>query len=69
MSLLQEVLERGEFAITAEVAPPKGTDLSHLLECAKKFGIGDCTRCPLYSAKYLPCEIICNNTCKALRKI
>ncbi len=36
MSLLQEVLERGEFAITAEMAPPKGTDLSHLLECAKK---------------------------------
>ena len=36
MSLLQEVLERGEFAITAEMAPPKGTDISHLLECAKK---------------------------------
>ena len=36
MSLLQETLERGEFAITAEMAPPKGTDLSHLLECAKK---------------------------------
>ena len=36
MSLLQEVLEKGEFAITAEMAPPKGTDLSHLLECAKK---------------------------------
>ena len=36
MSVLQETLERGEFAITAEMAPPKGTDLSHLLECAKK---------------------------------
>lgn len=35
MSKLQEVLERGEFAVTAEMAPPKGTDLSHLLECAK----------------------------------
>ncbi len=35
MSMLQEVLERGEFAVTAEMAPPKGTDLSHLLECAK----------------------------------
>ena len=35
MSKLQEVLERGEFAITAEMAPPKGTDLSHLIECAK----------------------------------
>ena len=35
MSRLQEALERGEFAITAEMAPPKGTDLSHLLECAK----------------------------------
>ena len=36
MSKLQEALERGEFAVTAEMAPPKGTDLSHLLECAKK---------------------------------
>ena len=35
MSKLQEALERGEFAVTAEMAPPKGTDLSHLLECAK----------------------------------
>jgi methylenetetrahydrofolate reductase (NADPH) len=35
MSLLKEVLERGEFAITAELAPPKGTDFSHLVECAK----------------------------------
>lgn len=35
MSKLQEALEKGEFAVTAEMAPPKGTDLSHLLECAK----------------------------------
>lgn len=35
MSKLQEALERGEFAVTAEMAPPKGTDLSHLVECAK----------------------------------
>ncbi|MGN1033462.1 MAG: methylenetetrahydrofolate reductase [Intestinibacter sp.] len=35
MSKLQEAFERGEFAITAEMAPPKGTDLSHLAECAK----------------------------------
>ncbi|MCC5909300.1 MAG: methylenetetrahydrofolate reductase [Clostridiaceae bacterium] len=35
MSLLKEVLERGEFGVTAEMAPPKGTDLSHLLECAR----------------------------------
>ena len=35
MSKLQEALERGEFAVTAEMAPPKGTDLPHLLECAK----------------------------------
>ena len=37
MSKLQEALERGEFAVTAEMAPPKGTDLSHLLECAKLY--------------------------------
>ena len=35
MSKLQEALERGEFSVTAEMAPPKGTDLSHLVECAK----------------------------------
>ncbi|NMM65401.1 5,10-methylenetetrahydrofolate reductase [Clostridium sp. P21] len=35
MSLLKEAFERGEFAITAEMAPPKGIDLSHLIECAK----------------------------------
>ena len=35
MSKLQEALERGEFAVTTEMAPPKGTDLSHLIECAK----------------------------------
>ncbi|WP_035292151.1 methylenetetrahydrofolate reductase [Clostridium sp. KNHs214] len=35
MSLLQQAFEKKEFAITAEMAPPKGTDLSHLIECAK----------------------------------
>ncbi|RKD33778.1 methylenetetrahydrofolate reductase [Thermohalobacter berrensis] len=35
MSLLREVLENGEFAITAEMAPPKGTDISHLRKCAQ----------------------------------
>lgn len=35
MSLLKEALERGEFVVTAEMAPPKGIDFSHLIECAK----------------------------------
>ncbi len=35
MSLLRDVLEAGEFAITAEIAPPKGTDLSRELNCAR----------------------------------
>ncbi len=35
MSLLREALESGKFAITAEMAPPKGIDLSRLVECAK----------------------------------
>ena len=47
----------------------KDLTVNEILECAKKFGVGDCTRCPLYSAKYLPCEQICNNTCKALEHI
>ncbi|CEJ75010.1 5 [[Clostridium] sordellii] len=35
MSLLKETLESGKFAVTAEMAPPKGTDLSHLIKCAR----------------------------------
>lgn len=35
MSLLKDTFERGEFAITAEMAPPKGIDFAHLLECAR----------------------------------
>lgn len=35
MSLLKEALERGDFVVTTEMAPPKGIDLSHLIECAK----------------------------------
>ena len=35
MSVLQEKLRNGEFAITAEMAPPKGCDFSHQLEVAQ----------------------------------
>ncbi|MEY7999798.1 methylenetetrahydrofolate reductase [Clostridium sp. Mt-5] len=35
MGLLEEAFKKGDFAVTAEMAPPKGTDLSHLIECAK----------------------------------
>lgn len=35
MSLLKDAFERGEFAVTAEMAPPKGINFSHLIECAK----------------------------------
>jgi len=38
MSRLQKALESGEFAVTAELAPPKGTDFSHALQCAELFG-------------------------------
>lgn len=34
MSLLQKALERGSFAVTAEMAPPKGYDVSEALETA-----------------------------------
>ncbi len=33
-STLQKNLEAGKFAVTAELAPPKGTDFSHILETA-----------------------------------
>lgn len=32
---LREKLESGGFAVTAELAPPKGTDTNRLIECAK----------------------------------
>lgn len=35
MSLLQKALESGTFAVTAEMAPPKGMDFSGVLETAK----------------------------------
>ena len=35
MSLLQTTLESGAFAVTAEMAPPKGMDVSGVLETAK----------------------------------
>jgi len=35
MSVLQKVIENGEFAVTAEMAPPKGTDFSEQLAAAR----------------------------------
>jgi len=35
MTLLQQALAKGEFAVTAEVAPPKGTDTSEMMENAE----------------------------------
>ena len=35
MSLLQKALENGKFAVTAEMAPPKGTDFSEQLAAAR----------------------------------
>ena len=33
---LKEILDRGEFAVTIEYNPPKGTNISSILESAKK---------------------------------
>lgn len=35
MASLRELLQTGQFVITAEMEPPKGTDLSHLLSTAR----------------------------------
>ncbi|AIS53132.1 5,10-methylene-tetrahydrofolate reductase subunit MetF [Thermoanaerobacter kivui] len=35
MGLLEEKLKSGEFVVTAEMAPPKGIDMTHFKECAK----------------------------------
>lgn len=40
MSQLQKVLENGQFAITAEMAPPKGFDFSEQMEVARQ--LRDC---------------------------
>lgn len=36
MSLLRDMLDRGEFVVTCEVAPPHGTDCSAMLEGVRK---------------------------------
>ena len=40
---ITELFERGEFVVSAEVGPPKGFHVEHLLEEAKTYlgGIGD----------------------------
>ena len=38
MGLLQKALKNGKFAVTAELAPPKGIDFSRALQCAELFG-------------------------------
>lgn len=38
MKSLREALESGEFVITAEIAPPKGTNTSRIVEIAQKVG-------------------------------
>lgn len=35
MSKLKEAFDSGKFALTAEMAPPKGCDFSHQIECAE----------------------------------
>ena len=34
---ITELFERGEFVVSAEVGPPKGFHVEHLLEDAKKY--------------------------------
>ena len=34
---ITELFERGEFAISAEVGPPKGIHIDHLVEEAKEY--------------------------------
>jgi len=36
MNNFQQAVQRGDFLVTAEVAPPKGADASHMLEMAHK---------------------------------
>ena len=35
MGLLKQAFENGEFAVTSEMAPPKGIDFAHLRHCAQ----------------------------------
>lgn len=36
LSRLEQTLQAGQFAITVEIGPPKGVDVSHLLEAAER---------------------------------
>ncbi len=38
MKSLKEALEKGELVVTAEIAPPKGTDTSRLIKIAREVG-------------------------------
>ena len=37
MSKLKEALQRGEFVVTGEIAPPKGTNIGKVIEEAKEY--------------------------------
>ena len=41
---ITEAFERGEFVVTAEVGPPKGYHIEHLLDEAKTYHGSECDR-------------------------
>ena len=53
---ITELFERGEFAISAEVGPPKGIHIDHLVEEAKEYlkkvGRLDALKCPVQLRNY-----------------
>lgn len=62
---LRDVLERGEFAVTVEYNPPKGTNISALLENAKALvgrvhgvNITDCTAAVMRASSLSVCRLL-----------
>lgn len=62
---LRDVLERGEFAVTVEYNPPKGTNVSGLLDYARKLvgrvhgvNVTDCTAAVMRASSLSVCRLL-----------
>ena len=62
---LRDVLERGEFAVTVEYNPPKGTNVSGLLDHARKLvgrvhgvNVTDCTAAVMRASSLSVCRLL-----------
>lgn len=62
---ITELFDRGEFVVSAEVGPPKGTDISHLVEEAKEYlsgisavNVTDCQSSVMRLGSLATCKVL-----------